>query len=82
MLILGTTVKGGLAGLASCVLETFIVGHRLSYIFMDLKPGTMVKGGAAAHLETLARFQAGFLSSEDFRRISYIFIDFYDFLFS
>ena len=88
-LILGATVKGGLAWLASCLLKTFIVFHTFSYIFMNfqwfgghgcLKPGTTVKGGTAAHLETFARFQAGFLSSEDFRRISWIFIDFYQFL--
>ena len=33
-------------------------------------PGATVKRGLAAPIETIARFQAGFLASEDFRRIS------------
>ena len=33
----------------------------------------------AALIETFARFQAGFLSSEDFHRISWIFINFDNF---
>ena len=47
------------------------------------------KEGLAAPIETFARFQAGFLSSEDFRRFlwiiidshrfSRIFVDFHDF---
>ena len=34
----------------------------------------------AAPIETFARFQAGFLSSEDFHRFIPIFIDFHGFL--
>ena len=34
------------------------------------------KSRPAAPIETFARFQAGFLSSEDFHRISQIFMDF------
>ena len=37
------------------------------------------KEGLAAPIETFARFQAGFLSSEDFHRFLLIFIDLYDF---
>ena len=37
------------------------------------------KGGPAAPIETFARFQAGFLSSEDFHRFLSIFIDFHRF---
>ena len=37
------------------------------------------KEGLAAPIETFARFQAGFLSSEDFHRFLSIFIDFHGF---
>ena len=40
---------------------------------------TAGKGQPAAPIETFARFQAGFLSSEDFHRFLSIFIDLYDF---
>ena len=36
-------------------------------------------GGPAAPIETSARFQAGFLSSDDFHRFLSMFIDLYDF---
>ena len=39
-----------------------------------------LKAGPAAPIETFARFQAGFLSSEDFQRFPLIFIVFYRFL--
>ena len=39
----------------------------------------LVKGGPAAPIETFARFQAGFLSSEDFHRFLPIFTDLHDF---
>ena len=39
----------------------------------------LLKGGPVAPIETFARFQAGFLSSEDFHRFLSIFIDFHDF---
>ena len=38
------------------------------------------KEGPAAPIETFARFQAGFLSSEDFHRFLSIFIDLHGFL--
>ena len=38
-----------------------------------------LKVGPAAPIETFARFQAGFLSSEEFHRFLSIFIDFVDF---
>ena len=38
-----------------------------------------LKNGGAALIETFARFQAGFLSSEDFHRNSWISNDFIDF---
>ena len=38
-----------------------------------------LKGGPAALIETFARFQAGFLSSEDFHRFLLIIMDFHDF---
>ena len=38
-----------------------------------------LKKQPAAPIETLARFQAGFLSSEDFHRFLSIFIDFHGF---
>ena len=38
-----------------------------------------LKERPAAPIETFARFQAGFLSSEEFHRISVIFIDFHRF---
>ena len=38
-----------------------------------------LKGGPAAPIETFARFQAGFLSSEDFHRFIQIFMDFHRF---
>ena len=40
---------------------------------------TLLKERPAAPIETFARFQAGFLSSEDFHCFLSIFIDFYDF---
>ena len=40
---------------------------------MDVLDG---KAQPAAPIETFARFQAGFLSSEDFNRISLLSIDF------
>ena len=40
---------------------------------------TDVKVRPAAPIETFARFQAGFLSSEDFHRFLSIFIDFHGF---
>ena len=39
----------------------------------------LLKKRPAAPIETFARFQAGFLSSEDFHRFLSIFIDFVDF---
>ena len=36
---------------------------------------TALKAGPAAPIETFARFQAGFLSSEDFHRFLSIFMD-------
>ena len=38
-----------------------------------------LKRGPAAPIETFARFQAGFLSSEDFHRFLSIFLDLYGF---
>ena len=38
-----------------------------------------LKNGPAALIETFARFQVGFLPSEDFHRFLSIFIDFYGF---
>ena len=40
---------------------------------------TLLKERPAAPIETFARFQAGFLSSEDFHRFLSIFMDFHDF---
>ena len=39
----------------------------------------ILKAGPAAPIETFARFQAGFLLSEDFHRILLIFMVFYRF---
>ena len=39
----------------------------------------LLKKRLAAPMETFARFQAGFLSSNDFHRFRSIFIDLYDF---
>ena len=39
----------------------------------------LLKGGPAAPIETFARFQAGFLSSEDFHRFLLIIIVFHGF---
>ena len=38
------------------------------------------KEGLDAPIETFARFQAGFLSSEDFHRFPWVFIDLYGFV--
>ena len=60
--------------LASCHLRTFIATFGFSEIFMDFR-GSRVKifqNGKVvlvAPIHTFARFQAGFLSSEDFDRI-------------
>ena len=63
--------------LASCHLRTFIVFYRFyGFPSMSLCNG---KVGPAAPIETFARFQAGFLSSEDFHRFLLIIIDFMDF---
>ena len=43
------------------------------------EPGTTVKLRSDAPIETFARFQAGFFSSEDLHRILEIFKDFMDF---
>ena len=62
--------------------------HRFSLIFIDFRRFFMDfhgfpsmnayngKIGPAAPIETFARFQAGFLSSEDFHRFLLIFINF------
>ena len=54
-------------------LENFIDSNRFSLVSgMDLWDG---KARPAAPIGTFTRFQAGFSSSEDFHRISQIYID-------
>ena len=64
--------------LASKNFDCILWFYGISWILISLriwehgcfKPGTRVKIRLAALIETIARFQAGFFSSEDFRRIS------------
>ena len=58
--------------------------QRFSEIFMDFGRGFLrtwrgLESGPAAPIETFARFQAGFLSSDDFHCVLLIFIGFHRF---
>ena len=67
--------------------EDFIYFHRFLYISIDFNRFHRFRGMGsldgkarpAAPIETFPRFQAAFLSSEDFHRILWIFLDFYEF---